>query len=176
MKKLFKYILKKLTWLILSLAMISMLMVMSLNYFNPPSWMWKIQRQVSPPDNYPAQIKHQWTEWKSISEQMKLAVIAAEDQLYPQHYGFDFDSIQKAIVSNNQGKRIRGASTISQQTAKNLFLWPGKNFLRKGIEVWFTALLELLLDKKRILEKLLFVHFQLLFVQFQLFDGIVLFQ
>lgn len=152
MKKLIKSFIKKLLWVLLSLAAASILLVVSLNYFNPPIWMWKIQRHWSPPDNYPAQIHHHWVPWQSISKQMKLAVIAAEDQLYPQHYGFDLESIWEALKSNSQGKRIRGASTISQQTAKNLFLWPGKNLLRKGIEAWFTVLMETLLGKKRILE------------------------
>ena len=79
MKKLLKYIIKKLTWLIFVLVAISVSMVFSLNYINPPSWMWKIQRQVSPPENYPAYIRHQWADWQNISSQMKLAVIAAED-------------------------------------------------------------------------------------------------
>ena len=114
--------------------------------------MWKIQRQLLPPENYPAQIHQQWQSWQHISKHMKLAVIAAEDQLFPHHYGFDFDSMWQALQSNRQGNRVRGASTISQQTAKNLFLWPGKNLLRKGIEAWFTAWMELLLDKHRILE------------------------
>ncbi|MDX2507327.1 MAG: monofunctional biosynthetic peptidoglycan transglycosylase [Gammaproteobacteria bacterium] len=152
MRRIIKNITKKLFWLLVGLAAFSILLVGSLNFFNPPTWMWKLQRQLSPPDNYPAKVQHQWVAWASISGDMKLAVIAAEDQLFPHHSGFDFDSIAKALESNLQGKRIRGASTISQQTAKNLFLWSGKNFLRKGIEAWFTVLLELLLGKQRILE------------------------
>ena len=152
MKKLFRYLLKKLLWLVLAVTAVSLLLVFSLNYINPPTWMWKIQRQLSPPENYPAKVYHQWQSRQRISKHMQLAVIAAEDQLFPHHYGFDFDSMWKAVQSNQQGKRIRGASTISQQTAKNLFLWPGKNLLRKGIEAWFTVWMELLLDKRRILE------------------------
>ena len=152
MQKLLKYLLKKLLWILFGALMVSMLLVGSLNIMNPPVWMWKLQRQIVPPDNYPAKIHHTWVSWANISNNMKLAVIAGEDQLFPQHSGFDFDSIAKALKSNQQGKKIRGASTISQQTAKNLFLWPSKSFLRKGIEAWFTALMEIFLSKRRILE------------------------
>ena len=151
MKIFFNSLLRKGLWLLLGLTFFSMLLVASLKFFNPPTWMWKLQRQISPPYSYLA-TRHQWADWPNISTHMKLAVIAAEDQLYPQHPGFDFDSIAKALESNSKGKQIRGASTISQQTAKNLFLWPGKNFLRKGIEAWFTILMEWFLTKQRILE------------------------
>lgn len=152
MKKLANYLLKKLLWLLLGMIACSMLLVGSLNVINPPTWMWKLQRQFNPPKNYPARVFHLWVNWNQISDNAKLAVIAAEDQLFPKHSGFDLDSIAQALQSNHQGKRLRGASTISQQTAKNLFLWAGKNFLRKGIEAWFTALMEWFLSKQRILE------------------------
>lgn len=152
MQKVLNYLIKKLLWLLFGVTFFSILLVISLTVFNPPFWMWKVQRQLTPPENYPETIQHQWVAWENISDNMKLAVIAAEDQLFLNHSGFDYDSISKAIKSNAQGKRIRGASTISQQTAKNLFLWPSKNLLRKGIEAWFTALMELILSKQRILE------------------------
>jgi monofunctional glycosyltransferase len=79
-------------------------------------------------------------------------VIAAEDQLFPFHAGFDFRSIREAIRSNERSRRVRGASTISQQVAKNLFLWSGRSYLRKGLEAWFTVLIERLWPKERILE------------------------
>ncbi len=151
MKRIFNSLFRKVLWLLLGLIFFSMLLVASLSFFNPPTWMWKLQRQISPPDSY-LTTRHQWADWSNISSNMKLAVIAAEDQLYPQHPGFDFDSITKALESYKNGKQIRGASTISQQTAKNLFLWPDKNFLRKGIEAWFTILMEWFLTKQRILE------------------------
>ena len=147
-----RYVFKKLLWLLLGFLVISIILVASLNFINPPVWGWKLQRQFMPPANYPAQIQHQWVRYTQISKNLKLAVIASEDQLFAQHAGFDFNSIKNALNSNAQGKRIRGASTISQQTAKNLFLWPGKSYLRKGIEAWLTALMELLLNKQRILE------------------------
>lgn len=89
----------------------------------------------------------------SISMQAKLAVIASEDQLFPDHNGFDFRSIQKALSYNKRKPgRIRGASTISQQVAKNVFLWQGRSWVRKGLEVYFTFMIELIWGKKRILE------------------------
>lgn len=89
---------------------------------------------------------------RQISPHLKLAVIAAEDQLFAEHNGFDWASIQKAVKHNQQKKRVRGASTISQQTAKNVFLWQGRSWVRKGLEVYFTLMIELLWSKERILE------------------------
>jgi monofunctional glycosyltransferase len=91
---------------------------------------------------------------KQISKNAKLAVLASEDQLFPDHNGFDMKSIQKALNFNKKkkGKKIRGASTISQQVAKNVFLWQGRTWVRKGLEVYFTFLIELFWGKKRILE------------------------
>jgi monofunctional biosynthetic peptidoglycan transglycosylase len=96
--------------------------------------------------------RYRWVNWDRISPHAKLAVIAAEDQLFPEHVGFDFTAISKAWDRNQDGKRPRGASTISQQVAKNLFLWPGRSYFRKGIEAYFTALIELFWPKRRILE------------------------
>lgn len=87
-----------------------------------------------------------------ISENLQLAVVCAEDQNFPTHTGFDFEAIEKALEHNKKGKRMRGASTISQQCAKNLFLWPQRSWLRKGLEAYFTVLIELIWSKERILE------------------------
>jgi monofunctional biosynthetic peptidoglycan transglycosylase len=97
-------------------------------------------------------IAYEWFSYDDISKQMALAVIAAEDQNFPTHFGFDFEQIEKAIEQSNRGRRLRGASTITQQVAKNLFLWEGRSFIRKGFEAYFTVLLELLWSKERILE------------------------
>lgn len=97
-------------------------------------------------------VRQQWVDWQQISPQMKVAVIASEDQTFPTHYGFDFRSIDKALDERQSGRRVRGASTISQQVAKNLFLWPGKSWIRKGLEAYFTVLIETLWPKQRILE------------------------
>jgi monofunctional biosynthetic peptidoglycan transglycosylase len=97
-------------------------------------------------------LHHEWVDRDRISPTVQLAVIASEDQKFPFHHGFDVGAIQDAVREQEEGVRSRGASTISQQTAKNLFLWNGHSYLRKGVEVWFTALLELLWPKRRILE------------------------
>ena len=96
--------------------------------------------------------RYDWTPMTAISPQAGLAVVAAEDQRFPDHFGFDFVEIQQALDDQDEGKPLRGASTLSQQVAKNLFLWPGRSVVRKGLEVWFTVLLELLWPKRRILE------------------------
>ena len=98
------------------------------------------------------EIKHEWVPIEAISKNLQLAVICSEDQNFENHSGFDFEAIQKAIENNKKGKRVRGASTISQQTAKNAFLWPGRNYIRKGLEAYFTFLIEFLWSKERILE------------------------
>jgi len=100
---------------------------------------------------------YRWAELERISPHAAVAVIAAEDQFFPFHVGFDFKSIRDAIRSNEQQSarkrpRVRGASTISQQVAKNLFLWPGRSYFRKGLEAYFTLLIELTWPKERILE------------------------
>ena len=95
---------------------------------------------------------YRWVSLEQISPHAALAVIASEDQLFPFHAGFDINSIREAVRANERGKRLRGASTISQQVAKNLFLWSDHSFVRKGLEAWFTVLIEALWPKERILE------------------------
>jgi monofunctional glycosyltransferase len=95
---------------------------------------------------------YRWASLEEISPHAAIAVIASEDQQFPFHAGFDFGSIREAVRASQQGRRLRGASTISQQVAKNLFLWPGHSFVRKGLEAYFTVLIEALWPKERILE------------------------
>ncbi len=97
-------------------------------------------------------LKHDWVDISEISPKLQLAVVCSEDQNYLKHYGFDFAAIEKAISFNETGKKMRGASTISQQTAKNVFLWPGRSYVRKGFEVYFTLLIETFWSKERIME------------------------
>ena len=97
-------------------------------------------------------LDYEWTDWASIGSSMPIAVVASEDQKFPAHFGFDLASIRDAIGDSQNGARLRGASTISQQVAKNLFLWNGRSFVRKGIEAYFTVLIELSWPKRRILE------------------------
>jgi monofunctional biosynthetic peptidoglycan transglycosylase len=96
--------------------------------------------------------RYTWRDLGQISREAPLAVVASEDQRFPFHWGFDFDAIQKAVRNNERGEPIHGASTISQQVAKNLFLWGEQSYLRKGLEAWFTVLIERLWPKQRILE------------------------
>lgn len=100
----------------------------------------------------PIKLKHKWLSLDKISHNMVQAVVASEDNLFMEHNGFDFDQIEKAIKEAKSGKRNRGASTISQQTAKNVFLWNGGGWFRKGLEAYFTVLIELLWSKERIME------------------------
>ena len=97
-------------------------------------------------------LRHHWVPLTEMSMYMPVAVIASEDQRFMEHHGFDFDAIEKAIEENRGGRRQRGASTISQQTAKNVFLWPGHSWVRKGLEAYFTFLIELCWSKQRIME------------------------
>jgi len=96
------------------------------------------------------EIHKDWESYDNISKEVALAVVASEDQNFPNHWGFDFDEIYDAMTEKR--KRARGASTISQQVAKNVFLWHGRSYIRKGLEVYFTVLIELIWDKQRILE------------------------
>ncbi len=96
--------------------------------------------------------RHDWVPLEDIAPSMGVAVIAAEDQNFPEHFGFDWQAIEKAIAHNERSRRKRGASTVSQQTAKNLFLWETRSWVRKGFEAYFTLLIELIWSKQRILE------------------------
>ena len=95
---------------------------------------------------------HNWVSIDNISPNLQKAVISSEDGKFFEHNGFDFSAMQKAFEKNQKGKKIRGGSTISQQTAKNVFLWPGRSYIRKGFEAYFTFLIELMWSKKRIME------------------------
>jgi len=97
-------------------------------------------------------LHYRWVAWDRVAPVLPLSLVAAEDQRFPQHHGFDFAAIQKALDAADDGERLRGASTISQQVAKNLFLWSGRSFVRKGLEAYFTVLIETLWPKRRILE------------------------
>jgi monofunctional biosynthetic peptidoglycan transglycosylase len=98
------------------------------------------------------EFSHHWRSLDQISPNLQKAVIASEDARFTSHHGFDFDAIWKAFRNNAKGKRIKGGSTISQQTAKNLFLWQGRSYVRKGLEAYFTVLIEIFWPKERIME------------------------
>ena len=97
-------------------------------------------------------VAYDWVSWDELSSHTPIAFVAAEDQRFPHHHGFDMEAIEKAMEEARSGERTRGASTISQQVTKNLFLWPGRSWIRKGLEAWGTVLLELTWPKQRILE------------------------
>jgi monofunctional biosynthetic peptidoglycan transglycosylase len=99
-----------------------------------------------------ANFSHDWVSMENISPNLAKAVIVSEDQKFLQHSGFDMEAIEKAYEGNKKGKKIKGGSTISQQTAKNVFLWPQRSYVRKGFEVYFTFLIEVIWSKERILE------------------------
>ena len=103
-------------------------------------------------DEYAVKWEHHWVPLKEMSKYMPVAVMASEDARFLKHHGFDYDAIQKAVKHNKTAKTKHGASTITQQTAKNVFLWPGRSWVRKGFEVYFTTLIEFLWPKERIME------------------------
>ena len=100
----------------------------------------------------PNYFQHDWEPIENISMNLQKAAIAGEDGTFLRHHGFDFSAMQKAYKNNERGRRIKGGSTISQQTAKNVFLWQGRSYLRKGLEAYFTVLIELIWGKERIME------------------------
>lgn len=103
-------------------------------------------------DNQEAIYSHDWVPLSAISPNLQKAVIASEDGNFLKHSGFDFVAMQKAFKNNQKGKKLKGGSTISQQTAKNVFLWQGRSYIRKGLEAYFTVLIELIWGKERIME------------------------
>lgn len=146
MKRITKFFLKILLWFIA----ISVIWVLVYKFVPVPFTPLMAIRSINSDKKHT--IKHQWKPISEISKNLQLAVIASEDQNFLSHHGFDVKALKKAYLENQEGKRIRGGSTISQQTAKNVFLWQGRNWLRKGLEVWFTFLIETLWSKERILE------------------------
>jgi monofunctional biosynthetic peptidoglycan transglycosylase len=153
-----KHFINKLSKIILRIFLlflfISVLFVLLLKWLNPITSSIMIQRKIEAVVTFKDRemIAYQWFSYDDISKEMALAVVAAEDQNFPNHFGFDFNQIEKAIEQHELGRRLRGASTITQQVAKNLFLWEGRSFVRKGFEAYFTVLIELLWSKERILE------------------------
>jgi monofunctional glycosyltransferase len=138
---------------ILFLAALSVLLVLSMRWIEPIGSGVMIERKVeSWISGQPIELQRSWRPWEELPDHLKMAVIAAEDQKFAEHHGFDFAAIRAAIVDNQKGRSVRGASTLSQQVAKNIFLWSGRSWLRKGLEAWFTTLIELLWPKQRILE------------------------
>ena len=138
----------------LLLVALSVLQVLALRFVDPPFSAYMAARQLDAwtGRDGPVRIDYAWRDWDAIAPGLPLAVVASEDQNFARHRGFDFDAIEKARAHNARGGRTRGASTISQQVARNLFLWSGRSWVRKGLEAWYTVLIELMWPKQRILE------------------------
>ncbi|MEO0311725.1 MAG: monofunctional biosynthetic peptidoglycan transglycosylase [Bacteroidota bacterium] len=146
-----KRVLKWIIWF--NIASVSLVIIY--RFVPPPITILMIQRMVEQKwEGKDFKLSKTWKSIDEISTQMPLAVIAAEDQKFEEHFGFDIAAIEKAQTYNekHKGKKTRGASTISQQTAKNVFLWPSRSWIRKGFEVYFTFLIEVFWSKERIME------------------------
>lgn len=135
-------LLRRLFRLSLWLVLASAVLVLLLRWVPPPGTALMIERKIeSWQSGKPIDLQRTWLPWKQLPEDLKVAVIAAEDQKFAEHWGFDTAAIRAALQHNREGESLRGASTLSQQVAKNLFLWSGRSWLRKGLEAWFTALI-----------------------------------
>lgn len=130
------------------------LQVLVLRFVDPPfsAFMAIRQAEAWAEGDFGFRIAHDWRDLDEMPPHVPLAMIAAEDQRFAEHYGFDLKAIEKARASNARGRKVRGGSTISQQTAKNLFLWSGRSYVRKAVEAWYTLLIETLWPKRRIVE------------------------
>jgi monofunctional biosynthetic peptidoglycan transglycosylase len=136
----------------LAAVLLSVLPTACLRWVDPPTTSFMVQSRLEAHPHRGDRLRQYWVDWEEIATHAKLAVVAAEDQRFLAHRGFDFDEIADAVYERVKHDRQRGASTISQQVAKNLFLWPEKSLLRKGLEAYFTTLIECLWPKRRILE------------------------
>jgi monofunctional biosynthetic peptidoglycan transglycosylase len=133
-------------------AALSVAAVVALRWFDPPLTAFMATDRLTHLFDDDYEFRHDWRDWDGISKHVAVAAIAAEDQTFPSHHGFDFKQIDKALHDRERGRRVRGASTISQQVAKNLFLWRGQSWFRKGLEAGITVLIEACWSKQRILE------------------------
>jgi monofunctional glycosyltransferase len=145
---------RRLGWLLLGALACALLVVLALRWINPPTSAFMLGTRLAAlaSGDHGYTTHYQWVDLGHISPEVALAVIASEDQRFPFHSGFDFQSIHEAELHNASSRHVHGASTISQQVAKNLFLWSGQSYFRKGIEAGMTVLIERCWPKKRILE------------------------
>ena len=148
-----KLILRFLKLILIGFIGITVLWVIFYRFVNPPvTWLMITRAFERKADGKDWKIDKQWVDFEDIAEPMKRAAVAAEDQKFLDHYGFDFKAMERAIDKNAHSHKLIGGSTISQQTAKNVFLWPGRSYIRKGFEAYFTMLIEIFWSKKRIME------------------------
>jgi monofunctional biosynthetic peptidoglycan transglycosylase len=136
---------------IVSSVVLTLLLVLPLRWLPPLTSSFMLQNWVEQ-ESLSAEVHYDWVPREKINRRAALAVLASEDQKFFSHAGFDVESIRKVWKRNGRGRHLRGASTISQQVAKNLWLWPARSWLRKGLEAWFTVWVEVLWPKERILE------------------------
>jgi monofunctional biosynthetic peptidoglycan transglycosylase len=153
----FQMIKRLLTWLwkiVAGFILASVLGVLIFKWMPVPfTWLMLIRKTEAVfSSEKDTELRYQWRAYEDISPNLAIAMIASEDQLFLEHFGFDLKAMEKAVEHNKKSKRMRGASTITQQVAKNLFLWPGRSYVRKAFEAWFTILIEIAWSKKRILE------------------------
>jgi monofunctional biosynthetic peptidoglycan transglycosylase len=141
-------------WLVLACVVLSVASVLIFRWVNPPFSAFMAESQISAWANRDRDYvyRRSWVDLARISPNLPLAVVASEDQKFPEHWGFDVEAIEKAYEMNRHSHRVRGASTISQQVAKNLYLWSGRSYFRKALEAYFTVLIESFWPKRRILE------------------------
>jgi monofunctional biosynthetic peptidoglycan transglycosylase len=141
-------------WLPLLFVGFTLAQVLVLRWLPPPGSALMLGRQVDAwlERDWDFAVRYEWRSAARISRNLPIALVAAEDQNFPLHHGFDLQAIEKARAHNARGRKIRGASTISQQLAKNLFLWRGRSYLRKGLEAWYTVLIEATWPTARIIE------------------------
>ena len=145
----------RLLWLLpLLFVVATVFQVAVLRFVDPPFSAFMAARQFEAwgERDWAYRTAHEWRDLEEMSRNLPLALVAAEDQQFPTHHGFDIEAIEQARRNNARGRKVRGASTISQQVAKNLFLWSGRSWVRKGVEAWYTILIEVLWPKQRILE------------------------
>jgi monofunctional biosynthetic peptidoglycan transglycosylase len=147
-------LLKWIVFAILACVVLSVLIVLAFRWIDPPTsaFMLETRLQAMSEGDRNYRIDYEWVNLERISSHAAIAVIASEDQQFPFHAGFDLSSIRESVRASERGRKLRGASTISQQVAKNLFLWNGRSFVRKAVEAWMTVLIELTWPKERILE------------------------
>jgi monofunctional biosynthetic peptidoglycan transglycosylase len=141
-------------WLVLACLTLSVLSVLIFRWVNPPYSAFMAESQISAwvSGERAYVYRRTWADLDRISPNLALAVVASEDQKFPEHWGFDVEAIEKAYQLNRHSHHVHGASTISQQVAKNLYLWSGRSYFRKALEAWFTVLIEACWPKRRILE------------------------
>lgn len=146
--------LRRAVFCVLAAVVLTWLPVLVLRFLPPPTSAFMVERYLAAwrDGEHGFTLKQRFVALSAMSAELPIALVAAEDQKFPLHHGFDFAAIGEAMDDADEGARLRGASTISQQTAKNLFLWNGRSFVRKGLEAYFTVLLELTWPKSRILE------------------------